>query len=280
MNNSTINSISQKRIREVMIVSDKQVLTPHYIRIYLKEQLTGQSIEQSTEKKNTIANIANMTVGANNKLLIPVDKNQPLDLDDTANFTRRTYTHRGVDIEKQHIWIDFVAHGDEAPATGWATHAQVGDQLGVIMNPKNKPLYPEADHFLLAGDATAIPVLGAILESLPATATGQCVIEVHGKEDEQNLLTSANIKITWLYNPHPMQGSQLADTVKSLMLPNAEQRRFAFVAGEFSSVKAIRHYLKSEQNWSKEELYAFSYWKAGVAEDKSAKDRLAEKDSE
>lgn len=86
--------------------------------------------------------------------------------------------------------------------------------------------------------------------------------------------------MTWLHNRHPEQGSQLANTVKSLTLPTSEQSRFAYVASEFSSVKAIRHYLKKELDWSKDELYAFSYWKAGIAEDRSAKDRLAEKDSE
>lgn len=268
MSNTTINPISQKPVREVMTVTDKQTLTPHYIRIYL----TGQP--------DTIANMATMTIGRNNKLLIPIDKTQLLDLDDTANLTKRTYTHRGVDVEKQHIWIDFVAHGEDAPASSWVTHAQVGDQLGVLMQPKNKPLYPAADNFLLVGDATAIPVLGAILENLPDNVTGHCIIEVYGKKDEQDLLTPANMKITWLHNPHPMQGSQLAATVKSLTLPTAEQSRFAYVAGEFSSVKAIRHYLKKEQSWSKDELYAFSYWKAGIAEDKSANDRLAEKDTE
>jgi NADPH-dependent ferric siderophore reductase len=251
-----------------MTVTDKQILTPHYIRVYL------------TAQPDTIANIATMTIGINNKILIPRDKSQAFDLEDSANLTKRTYTHRGVDVKKQRIWIDFVAHGDEAPASGWVTHAQIGDQLGVLMKAKNKALYPTAEHYLLAGDATAIPVLGAILESLPASASGHCIIEVYDKEDEQELLTAANIKITWLHNPHPMQGSQLADTVKSLTLPSAEQSRFAYVAGEFSSVKAIRHYLKKEQDWSKDELYAFSYWKAGIAEDKSAKDRLAEKDTE
>ncbi|WP_367105948.1 siderophore-interacting protein [uncultured Psychrobacter sp.] len=268
MNDLTIDTISPRPVREVMTVTDKQIITPHYIRIYLSGQ------------PDTIDNIATMTVGANNKILIPKDKTQPLDIDDVENLTKRTYTHRGVDVEKQHIWIDFVAHGDEAPASNWVSHAQVGDELAVLMAPKNKPLYPAADHFLLVGDATAIPVLGAILESLPDTATGQCIIEVHDKEDQQDLLTSANIKMMWLHNPDPIQGSQLANSVKSLTLPTIEQRRFAFVAGEFSSVKAIRHYLKKELDWSKDELYAFSYWKSGIAEDKSAKDRLAEKNTE
>lgn len=259
--------INQTPVREIMTVADKQILTPHYIRIYLSAQ------------PDTIANIATMTVGANNKVAIPIDKTQALDLNDKSSFVIRTYTHRGVDVEKQQIWVDFVAHGDVAPASGWATHAQVGDELGVMMKPKNKALCPATDNMLLAGDATAIPVLGAILESLPATATGHCIIEVHGKEDEQDLPSAANIKMTWLHNADPMQGSPLADAVKALPLPDASQSRFAYVASEFASVKAIRQYLKGELGWSKDELYAFSYWKVGVAEDQSANDRRAEKDA-
>ena len=262
------NPINQKPVREIMTVAHKQMITPHYIRIYL----TGQT--------ETIANIATMTVGANNKVLIPRDKTQPLDLENKSTFVIRTYTHRGADVEKQQIWIDFVAHGDEAPASGWATHAQVGDEIGILMKPKNKALCPDADNILLVGDATAIPVLGSILETLPENVKGHCIIEVHGAEDEQELPTLANITMTWLHNPHPMQGSQLVDTVKSLTLPSAGQSRFAYIASEFSSVKALRHYLKVEQQWSKDELYAFSYWKAGVAEDQSVSDRQAEKNTD
>ena len=268
MTNEPIDSVSSIPVREVMIVTDKQLITPHYIRVYL------------TGKPETITTIATMTVGVNNKILIPSDKTQPLDIEDTANLTKRTYTHRGVDVAKQHIWIDFVAHGDQAPASNWVTNAQIGDQLAVLMTTKNKALYPPADHYLLVGDATAIPVLSAILESLPCTATAHCIIEVYDEQDQQHLPTLATINMTWLHNLDPMQGSQLANTVKALTLPTIEQSRFAYVAGEFATVKAIRHYLKKEQDWSKDELYAFSYWKAGIAEDRSAKDRLAEKDSE
>lgn len=58
----------------------------------------------------------------------------------------RTYTHRGVNIENQEIWLEFVAHGDASPASGWAMHAKAGDKLGVMMKPKTKPLYPTVDN--------------------------------------------------------------------------------------------------------------------------------------
>lgn len=260
-----MNTPPQHPVREVMTVTRTEQVTQHYIRVYLTAQLA------------TIANIANMTVGVNNKICIPHKGTNHLDLSDKSSFTMRTYTHRGVNTKNQEIWLEFVAHGDASPASGWAMHAKAGDKLGVMMKPKSQPLYPPADNYLLVGDATAIPVLGAILESLPASAIGQCVIEVHGKADEQTLANPAELPITWLHNPHPENGSPLADAVRNLTLPSGQ--RFAYVAAEFETVKTIRHFLKTEQGWSKDELFASSYWKAGVAEDKSANDRRAEKSS-
>jgi len=55
--------------------------------------------------------------------------------------------------------------------------------------------------------------------------------------------------------------------------------RFGYVACEFLAVKEIRNYLRKELGWTSDELYAYSYWKSGVAEDKSVKDRQAERKS-
>ncbi len=114
------------------------------------------------------------------------------------------------------------------------------------------------------------------MEDLSESAKGICIIEVHGKEDEQILTTKADIKFIWLHNEHPQQGSRLAETVKQQILP--EVSRSGYVAAEFSSVKEIRNYLRKEKQWKQEELYAYSYWKAGVAEDKSVTDRQKEKE--
>lgn len=266
--------MNSKTIREVLKVTRKEYLTPHYIRVYL----TGNNISQ----------FENTTIGVNNKIAVPpkgiheiyfpeydYQTNQWKPLHETIRPSIRTYTHRGISLDTQEIWIDFVAHGDEGPASEWAIHAKKGDVLGVMMKYGKNELYSRADHYLLVGDATGIPVLGAILEDLPHTAKGICIIEVHGKEDEQTLETKADIEFIWLYNNQPHRGSQLSDTVKKINLP--ESSRFGYVAAEFSSVKAIRNYLRKEKLWQREELYAYSYWKAGVAEDKSVADRQKEK---
>lgn len=257
-----------------LVVKRKEYLTPHYIRVYLE----GKDVPL----------LADTTVGINNKILIPppgVSKVYFPELDPERGRWKpqdpatapiiRTYTHRGIDLDKNEIWIDFVAHGDEGPASEWAINAQKGDALGVMMKRGKRELYTQATHYLLVGDATAIPVLAAILEDLPAEAKGTCIIEVNGKDDEQILDTRADIQFQWLHNPDPHQGSQLADVVKAQTLPETD--RFAYVAAEFDAVKAIRNYLRKEQNWQREELYAFSFWKVGKAENESAVMRREER---
>lgn len=268
--------MKSKTIRAELKVKKKEWLTPHYIRV----TLTGADVPL----------IANTTVGVNNKILIPpkglnkiyfpefdYEKGEWIPQPAEVRPIVRTYTHRGIDLDANEIWIDFVAHGEEGPASAWALHASEGDVLGLLMRDGKTELYPAADWYLLVGDATAIPVLGAILESLPVKAKATCVIEVHGKADEQQFQTVANVEQVWLHNAAPQKGSVLADFVAGLSLP--EGSRFAYIAAEFATVKALRTYLRKHRNWKREELYAYSYWKAGVAEDKSVTDRQQEKNT-
>lgn len=256
-----------KTIQAELKVSRKEYITPHYVRIYL----TG---EQVSLFENTI-------IGVNNKILIPpkgvnkihfpefdFEKGQWLPMPDEVRPTVRTYTHRGIDLKTNEIWIDFVVHGDEGPASAWAISAKPDDVLGVLMKDGKSELYAKAENYLLVADATGIPVVAVILEDLPETAKGTCIIEVQGEEDGQSLPTKANIDFIWLHNPHPQEGSLLAKVFKDQELP--DENRFAYVAAEFSTVKEIRHYLRKEQGWQQKELYAYSYWKSGVAEDHSA----------
>ncbi len=69
----------------------------------------------------------------------------------------------------------------------------------------------------------------------------------------------------------------MASVVRNLHIPDGS--KFGYIATEFSSVKEIRTHLRKEKNWQQSELYAYSYWKAGVAEDKSQADRRKEQES-
>lgn len=263
-------------VRGVLAVKTKVYLTPNYIRI----TLTGDDVPLFAET----------TPGINNKIFIPPAGVNEIHFPDfnysTGEWSHtpehlkpviRTYTHRAIDLEKKEMTIDFAAHGESGPASAWAIHAKPGDILGILMKAKESILYPKADWYLLAADSTGIPVIAAILETLPATATGVAYIEIPAKEDEQELKTGADIQLNWIYNAHPGQNTLLADAVRNVKIPEQHHTtRFGYAAAEFSTVKDIRQFLRKEQNWNQSELYAYAYWKYGASEDGSVKARRAE----
>lgn len=260
-------------VQEVLTLKRKTYLSPHYLRLVF----TGK-----------VETFREATLGDNNKIFVPPQGQDKVHLKtwdaqagdwvlppEEVRPIIRTYTLRALDLEQREMTIDFVDHGDEGPASRWAQNVRPGGELGVAMKLHKKELFPVVDHYVLVGDATAIPVLGVILEQLPPTARGHCLIEVHGPEDELPLETRAQIDFGWLHHPTPGKDSPLVERVKGLSLPQGN--RFAFVACEFASVKEIRQYFRKEKGWTKEELYAFSYWKRGAAEDQSAVARREER---
>ena len=264
--------------RALFHLKKREFITPHFIRITL------------SGAPEDVSKLEACTIGVNNKIFIPPsgvdtvyfpefdeEKKEWLEQDPSVKPLVRTYTHRGIDVINNEIIIDFVNHGETGPASSWALNAAVGDPLGVAMKLGSSALYPEVDWYFLIGDATAIPVLGAIMESLPKDKQGTCILEVPTEADIQKLEMPENFNIEWIVNPHPEKGSNLADVARQVNIPDST--RFAYVAAEFSSVKELRTYFRKELQWTKEELYAYSYWKAGVAEDKSVTDRQQEKNA-
>src|SRR5690606_40001963 len=115
---------------------------------------------------------------------------------------------------------------------------KLGDELGVAMGTAPKQLYPsDASWFLLVGDATAIPVLGAILEDLPPSAQGICVIQVASKEDIQELSTKAAMEFHWIVGDAMEDESRLVQRVK---IGRASCREVVVISGGHMAVKKNR----------------------------------------
>jgi len=260
-----MEGLKKKGIRSVFNVKDKYFLSPHYIRVVF--EMNAEQIDW----------FADAQAGANNKIFIPpVGSNQihfPDDaLADKENFaTRRTYTTRHIDLKNKELWIDFVAHGDNGPASAWANKAKTGDVLGIAMKAGNRPLFPEADEYLFVGDSTALPVIAAMLSQIPAHVKVSAVVEVFGAEDEIVLSCAAALKSVWLHNLHPENGSELAEYVRKMDLP--EGKRYVFFAGEAEIAKNLKEYFKGEQQWLPTDFSIVSYWKKGESEDQSDAER-------
>lgn len=140
-----------------------------------------------------------------------------LAMDPATRGSMRTYTVRQerLDAVYPEIDVDFVMHFDSAgnggPAANWALNAKPGDALTII-GPNNRAAHCVtaeiysgiewrpglAQRVLLAGDETAVPAIGAILESLPPYMSGHAFLEVPEAGDFLDLKSAADVEITWL----------------------------------------------------------------------------------
>lgn len=268
------------RARKLNIISDivhfkrREYLTPNYVRV----TLDGPGVQT----------FAHATNGVNNKILVPPlgvrDLHLPTPDPETGELVeapehlrplRRTYTHRGVDLEKQELYIEFIAHQGGGPAAHWAEHAQVGDPIHVAMKGGAIDVVPPRDWYVLAGDATAIPVIRAVLESLPASAAGHALLEVESREHVQTLPTSSQLNVEWLIRD-ASEDSPIPARIAALRFPE-EKSRFVYVAGEYHLVKATRSHLRHDRGLTPSDYWAYAYWKRGAEEHISEADRRAER---
>lgn len=181
----------------------------------------------------------------------------------------RTYTIRNLDRSTGIMDVEFVLHGDSGPASAWAEKASVGDYLGIGLRPSGE--IPEwADWNLLAGDETAIPAIAAILEALPASATGFAFLEVDNEADIFPVNTNSAVEIRWLLRNGtlPEHSDLILNAIKGLTLPSPTLKsRYVWVAGEDNMVRAMRQYSSEELDLGRHELHATVYWTAGLSKD-------------
>ncbi|MEW4449727.1 siderophore-interacting protein [Qipengyuania sp. JC766] len=179
----------------------------------------------------------------------------------------RTYTVRRQ--RKGEIDIDFALHDngtpDAGPATRWALEARAGDEVPVGGPGAAKPLPTGFDFYLVAGDMAALPAISANLERLDASAKGIAILEVQDETDIQPLIAPAGMELRWIVNPHPGRDPErLENAVREVRWPDG--RVYGWVACEFSAMRLLRQYLRTERGLAPDTLYISSYWKAGLDE--------------
>ena len=208
-----------------------------------------------------------------------------LAMDPAVRGAMRTYTVREARVTgpDPQIDIDFVIHLDEhgrgGPASTWASSAKVGDQTTIIGPNARSEKYggiewqpPVAGdrrpvHVLLAGDETAVPAIGSVLETLPEQYRGQAFLEVPVAEDFQMIDTAADVEITWLARNARPHGELLSDAVRPTEpTQTADVALYAWIAGEAATVRDLRRYLVRERGVDRKRVAFMGYWRLGKAE--------------
>jgi NADPH-dependent ferric siderophore reductase len=192
----------------------------------------------------------------------------------------RGFTVRRHDPMRGEIDVDFVLHGDAGPAVRWARSAAPGQLLGRY-GPSRiyaRPL-AAAEWYLFAGDETALPAIGSLLESLPETARALVYAEVADPAEEQRLSTSEGVTVEWV---HRSRGASLAAAVGAAAFPAGTVS--AWLAGEAGVVRGLRRHLVAERGVPKRAIEFAGYWRRNLTQDDNpteadlaeAQERLAE----
>ena len=177
----------------------------------------------------------------------------------------RAYTVRHVDRAAGTLDIDFVLHGDERHDDGsvsaWARQAAIGAGLG-IAGPRHGGFALQADArwLWLAADASALPAIQRILETLPADLDVHVLALVGDARERQPLPTRARLQETWLYADAPGADidALLADVFdRARRLGHDGQ---VWIAGESG---LVRHWRSLWSPLTPAQLSAKGYWKHG-----------------
>ena len=193
----------------------------------------------------------------------------------------RSYTIRAFDPERRLLTLDFVDHGDLGPASRWARQAKKGASIRIFGPGATKILDPHADWYLIGGDMSALPAIGANLEALRADAKGYVIVEILSQEDQQLLNLPTGMEVIWLIQEDSdLPNKQLVETIRAVnWLPG---RVYPWFAGEFDGMRNMRAYFRDEKNIDIHSMYLSCYWKLGATDEgmKRAKRIDAESDLE
>ena len=172
----------------------------------------------------------------------------------------RTYTPRRFDEASGTLEIQFVLHG-AGPASEWAERASAGDQLAVAGPGGRFSLDPAAERWWIAGDESAIPAVGTLLEALPDSAVAEVHLEVAGADDEIELASPAKTIITWHHRRTPdAWGVELDEAARGAAIADGTR---VWVACEAAAMRGIRRYLIGERRLPVGSLVTRGYWRLG-----------------
>lgn len=183
-----------------------------------------------------------------------------LEIPTAAGLSRRHYTIRMHDPAAKMLAIDFVLHGEGVSGL-WLESLKPGDRIDAV-GPRGHTYVREADWHLFAGDETCIPGIFAMIEGLTDDTPVHAFIEIGAEADKLPLIAGADVRLRWIQRKGVAAGPNdlIYDAVENFVFP--EGQGFAYVIGETSNVRKLRHRLL-DRGFPRERIAAEGYWRPG-----------------
>ncbi|NDZ97261.1 siderophore-interacting protein [Streptomyces sp. SID6673] len=176
----------------------------------------------------------------------------------------RTYTIRLHRADDNEVDIDFATHGPGGgPASAWAQTCDPGSEVA-LFGPISAYAPSEMSVAqLIAGDETALPAIGAILEQLPPEAHADVVVEIPTAADAQEIRSDATVRTRWLARDEA--GARPGELLPDALASMARDRTYgyAWLACESSTAQRLRRHVVEDLGLDKGQVYFSGYWKIG-----------------
>ncbi len=191
-------------------------------------------------------------------LVIPEWNGNEFLLADGSRPIIRTFTPRRFDPEKLELDLDVVLHAG-GTVSGWVQEARPGDPVAISGPGRGYAIDETAGSFLLAGDETALPAMGQLLEVLPADTAVQVHVEVAHPDARLASPGHPGATVTWYDRPTgSLPGEALVAAIRSA---DVDPDCRVWIAGEAASMHAIRRHLFDDRQLPRDQVTVRGYWK-------------------
>jgi NADPH-dependent ferric siderophore reductase len=183
--------------------------------------------------------------------------------DDSGSFTRRRYSVRSVDPERDQftLWICTTHDGF---GSQWAQSAAPGDAVDVV-GPRGKiPLDPNADWHLFMGDVTGFSAFYRMAQSIEAPGRATFIVEIDHDDDTPSAQFREGVAVSAVFVNRSGRSrtdpSGLLRGLGAFAFPGGEGHAYLF--GEFSLINVLAAALL-DRGLSDEQINRKAYWRVG-----------------
>ncbi|GAA3585068.1 siderophore-interacting protein [Amycolatopsis ultiminotia] len=176
----------------------------------------------------------------------------------------RIYTVRAFSAAAGELEIEFVVHGEQAPASRWALRARPGDRLGLLAEGVRfrPPTY--AGTHLLVGEESALPAILGVLESAPPGWRADVLLEIPSTADIRGLPSRSGVDVRWLPRDDERRrpGDLALDALRALPQPNPLPT-YVYLVGERRLVTDGRRHVIRSWGLDPAMVEFVGYWRYG-----------------
>ncbi|MEM1162280.1 MAG: MFS transporter [Pseudomonadota bacterium] len=169
----------------------------------------------------------------------------------------RFVTIREIRIDAREIDID-IAHHNGGLISDWAAYEGDEQQVGV-MGPVGDPCLEQTDNVVLAADATGLPSIARLIESVGGRVTGHVFAAAPSQEVLDEYLPKSGMTVVAV--PPEEFTEKVADLIRAC---TNQPVSFGWFGGEFKAAQAVRTVFKRDFGLGKKTQLSIAFWREGM----------------